>query len=70
MWAVVDGGGVWYDAKVPLWGVELARAMVKGEEGERRDWEDDGVSGAGVEVGKWRGRGEVPALVELEMESQ
>jgi hypothetical protein len=45
--------------------VELARAIVKGEEGERRDWEE-GVVGAGVE--DWRGTGEVPALVELEME--
>lgn len=40
---------------------------MKGEDGERRDWEDDGVSGIGVE---WRGRGEVAVLVELEMESQ
>lgn len=70
MWAVVDGGGVWYDAKVLLCGVELARAVVKGEDGERRDWEEEGVRGAGVEAALWRGRGEVPALVELEMESQ
>ena len=42
-------------------------AVVKGEDGERSDWEEDGVRG--VEVGKWRGRGEVPALVELDMES-
>ena len=54
-------------------GVEFASAVVKGDEGERRDWEEGGVTGVGVEVwgGKWRwrGRGEVPALVELEMES-
>ena len=52
-----------------LRGVELESAVVKGDEGERRDWEDKGVRGMGVEEGKVMGRGEVPALVELEMES-
>lgn len=49
----------------------LASGMVKGEEGERRDCDEEGVRGAGVEekVGKLRGRGEVAALAELEMES-
>ena len=45
----MDKEGVWYDAKELFWGVELARAVVKGDEGERRDWEE-GVGGAGVDV--------------------
>lgn len=53
----------------PPSGVELLGAEVKGEEGERRDWEEEGVGGVGVEVVGWRGRGEVPALAELEMDS-
>lgn len=32
--------------------MELVNAMVNGEEGERRDCEEEGVRGMGVEVGK------------------
>lgn len=62
-------GGV---AKLPLRGVDVMSAVVKGEEGERSDWEEHGVTGVGVEeelaveVGRCRESGEV--LV-LEMES-
>lgn len=48
----------------------MRSAVVNGEDGERRDWEEEGVRGVEVEVvGKWRGSGEVPALVELDTES-
>lgn len=45
-----EGEAVWEGAKVLLSGVEFASAVVKGEEGERRDCEDGGVTGVGVEV--------------------
>lgn len=64
-------GGV---AKLLLTGVEVMSAVVKGERGERSDWEEQGVMGVGVEeeveVGRYRGRGDILLLVELEMESE
>lgn len=65
-------GGV---AKLPLRGVEVMSAVEKGEDGESSDWEEQGVTGVGVEEdvavdeGRCRGRGEVLVLVLLEMES-
>ena len=47
---IEEGAAALGGAKVLLSGVELARAVVKGEEGERRDCEEGGVIGVGVEV--------------------
>ena len=62
-------GGV---AKLPLRGVDVMRAVVKGDNGERSDWEELGVTGVGMEeeVEAYSGRGEVRLLAELEMESE